>query len=190
MKEVSWEYIFKLSASAASSKFCEWVQVGIDVYIHHRKYQVNPHSSPWFSAVSAATIVYGNHFFRLYQQNKSSESKVKFRQASNRCKRVLEAAKLAYATKTKESITSQKLGSRDFWRIANSVLNKGKSAIPPLFNNPEVLSSASHKAKLFAKSFSNNSSISLPAFPSRTNLKLHNIAITPKMLKKLITNVD
>ena len=103
------------------------------------------------SAASAAAIVHRNHFFRLYQQNKSFESKVKFRQASNPCKRVLEAAKLAYATKTKESITSQKLGSLDFWRIANSVLNKGKSAIPPLFNLPEVLSSAPDKARLFAK---------------------------------------
>ena len=131
----------------------------------------------------------------MYQQNKSSESKVKFRQASNRCKRVLEAAKLAYATKTKESITSQKLGSRDFWRIANSVLNKGKSVTPPLFNGPEVLSSASDKAKLFAKNFSKNSNlddsgICLPVFPSRTNLKLHNISITPKMVKKVITNLD
>ena len=104
----------KLSASAAASEFCEWLQVGIDVYIPHCKYQVKPHSSPSFSAACAAAIVHGNHFFRLYQQNKSSESKVKFRQASNHCKRVLEAAKLAYATKTKESITSQKLGSRDF----------------------------------------------------------------------------
>ena len=131
----------------------------------------------------------------MYQQNKSSESKVKFRQASNHCKRVLEAAKLAYATKTKESITSQKLGSQDFWQIANSVLNKGKSAIPPLFNGPEVFSSASDKAKLFAKNFSKNSNlddsgISLPFFPSRTNLKLHNISITPKMVKKVITNID
>ena len=32
--------------SAASSEFCESVQVGIDVYIPHRKYQVKPHSSP------------------------------------------------------------------------------------------------------------------------------------------------
>ena len=108
------------SASAAASEFCEWVQVGIDVYIPHRKYQVKPHSSPCFSAACAAAIAHRNHFFRLYQKNKSSASKVKFRQASNRCKRVLEAAKLAYANKTKESITSQKLGSRDFWRIAFS----------------------------------------------------------------------
>ena len=35
--------IFKLSACAAASQFCEWVQVGIDVYIPHRKYQVKPH---------------------------------------------------------------------------------------------------------------------------------------------------
>ena len=101
-------------------------------------------------------IVHRNHFFRLYQREKSSDSKVKFRQASNCCKRVLEAAQLAYANKTKESITSQKLGSHDFWRIANSVLNKGKSAIPPLFNGAEVLSSASHKVKLFAENFSLN----------------------------------
>ena len=118
-------------------------------------------------------IVHRNHFFHLYQKDKSSESKVKFRQVSNCCKRVLEAAKLSYANKTKESITSQKLDSRDFWRIANSVLNKGKSAIPPLFNGPEVLSSASDKAKLFPENFSKNSNlddsvISLPVFPSKS----------------------
>ena len=94
-----------------------------------------------------------------------------------------------------ESITSQKPGSQDFWQIANSVLNKSKSAIPPLFNDPEVLSSAFDKAKLFAKNFSKNSNlddsgISLLVFPSRTNLKLHNISITPKMVKKFITNFD
>ena len=188
--------IFKLSTSAAAaSEFCEWVQVGNDVYIPHRKYQVKPHSSPWFSAACAAAIVHRNNFLCLYQQNKSSEPKVKFRQARNRCKRVLEAAKLAYATKTKESITSQKLGSQDFWRIANSVLNKGKSAIPPLLNGLELLSSASDKAKLFAKNFSKNSNlfgsgISLPVFPSRANLKLHNISITPKMVQNVITNLD
>ena len=114
LRDVPWEDIFKLGASAAASEFCEWVQVGIDVYIPHRKYQVKPHSSPWFSAACAAAIVHRNHFFCLHQREKSSDSKVKFRQASNRCKRVLEAAKLAYANKTKESITSQKLSFHDF----------------------------------------------------------------------------
>ena len=98
LRDVQWKDIFKLSVSAATSEFCECVLVGIEVYIPHRKYQVKPHSSPWFSAACAAAIVHRNHFFHLYQHNKSSESKGKFRQASNHCKRVLEAAKLAYAT--------------------------------------------------------------------------------------------
>ena len=127
LRDVPWEGIFKLGGFAAASEFCEWVQVGIDVYIPRCKYQVKPHSSPWFSAACAAAIVHRNHFFRLYQQNKTSESNRKFRQSSNHC------------------------------------------------NNPEVLSSASDKAKLFAKNFSKNSNpdesgIYLPVFPSRTNL--------------------
>ena len=66
LRDVSWEDIFKLSASAAASEFCEWVQVGNDVYIPHRKYQVKPHSSQRFSAACAAAIVHRNHFFCLH----------------------------------------------------------------------------------------------------------------------------
>ena len=78
---------------------------------------------------------------------------------------------------------------------ANSVLNKGKSAIPPLFTIPDVLSSASDKAELFAKNVSTNSNlensgISLPVFPSRTNEKLHNISVSPKMVKEVMMNLD
>ena len=78
--------------------------------------------------------------------------------------------------------------------IANSVLNKGKTAIPPLFNGPEVLSSVFDKAKLVPENFSKNSNLDdsdifLPAFHSRTNLKLH-ISVTPKIVKKVIVNLD
>ena len=102
LRDVPCEDIFKLGASAAAaSEFCEWVQVGIYVCIPHRKYQVKPRSSPWFSAACAAAIVHRNHIFHLYQIEKSSDSKLKFRQASNPCKRSYEAAKLAYANKQK-----------------------------------------------------------------------------------------
>ena len=58
-----------------------------------------------------------------------------------------------------------------------------------------MLSSASDKAKLLSENFSKNSNlddsgISLSAFPSRTNLKLHNISVTPKVIKKVIMNLD
>ena len=75
------------------------------------------------------------------------------------------------------------------------VLSKGKSVIPHLFNSPEVLRSVSDKAKLFAKNISKSSNLadsgmSLPTSNSRTNLKLHNISVTPMMVKKIITNLD
>ena len=37
LRDVPWEDIFRLSASAAANKFCEWVQIKTDVYIPHRK---------------------------------------------------------------------------------------------------------------------------------------------------------
>ena len=74
MRDVPWEDIFQLGASAVFSEFC--VQVGINVYIPNRKYQVEPHSSPWFSATCAAAIVHRTHFFRLKQKGKSSDPRV------------------------------------------------------------------------------------------------------------------
>ena len=55
-------------------------------------------------------------------------------------------------------------------------------------------SAASKRAKLFAENFSkisniDNSGIYLPVFPSRTNLKLLNISVTHKMVKKVISNL-
>ena len=40
-RNVSWNDIFKLIASAAASEFCKWVQVGIDVYILHLSIRSN-----------------------------------------------------------------------------------------------------------------------------------------------------
>ena len=119
---------------------------------------------------------------------------MKLKEASNCCERAPGSAKSAYANGAKTSITSQKLGSFDFWRIASGTLNKSKSSLPALFNDPEVLSSASDKAKLLAESFSKNSnldysSISLLAVSSRTNLKLH-IPATLKLIKRVMADRD
>ena len=97
--------------------------------------------------------------------------------------------------RNKKSIISQKLGSRAFWQIFNSVPNKGKSAIPPLINGPGSLSFVYYKVKSFRKLFFKNFNLddsgkSLPGVPSTTNQKLHNISVTLKTVKKIITNLD
>ena len=45
--------------------------------------------------------------------------------------------------------------------------------------------------KTFCKNSNlDDSGIPLPVFPSRTNLNLHNISVTLKMVKNVITNFD
>ena len=51
------------------------------------------------------------------------------------------------------------------------------------------------KQNCLLKNFSKNSNlddsiVSLHAFPSRTNLKLYNISVTPETIKKVITSLD
>ena len=62
--------------------------------------------------------------------------------------------------------------------------------LPPLFNDPEVLSSASDKENLFLKTFSRNSNLDdsgiyLHVLYSRTNLRLYNISVTLKLVKNV-----
>ena len=118
--------------------------------------------------------------FFVYQQNKSSAPKLKFRQAHHCCKRVL--LKLSILL-IKKSISLP--SSYNFLPIANNILNKGKSAIPPLFDT-EVLSSEN----VSKNSYLGDSGVSLYFSPSRTNLKLHNTLVTLKLVKKIKTNLD
>ena len=103
---------------------------------------------------------------------------------------VIVAKEFLMFLKLKESITSHKLVYPDFWQIAISVLNKGKSAVLLLFSGPEVLCSESGKEKLFAEIFSQNSNldnsgISLPFSLFRTILKIYNIPVAPRLVKKV-----
>ena len=53
------------------------------------------------------------------------------------------------------------------------------------------MSSPSDKAKLFAENFNlDDAGVFLPVLPSGTHLKLHNISVTPTMVKKVIMNLD
>ena len=76
-KDAPWEDILTLGASGTASAFCEWVQVGIDIYIYISK-KISDRPS----------------FISMVCTYRINLLILKFRQASNRCKRVLEAAEL------------------------------------------------------------------------------------------------
>ena len=94
------------------------------------KFQLKPHPSPWFIPSCAAAIAHYNHYFHQYHRNVTPENKKLFCDSRNHCKRVLKDARPKYTETTRHSVASQLIGSCDFWRICNSVLNRGMSTIP------------------------------------------------------------
>ena len=97
--------------------------------------------------------------------------------------------------KQKSPLLPRNLALRTFGELLIVFSTGINLLIPSIFNSSELLYSASDKGKLFAKNFSKNSnlensSIHLPAFPPRPNLKVHNISVTPKVVKKVMINLD
>ena len=117
--DVSWNSISCLSLSEAADEVTDWIQIGMDLFIPSRTYQVKSHSQPWFTPACAAVISHRNHYFHQFHRDGSREAHHQFRLAMNNCKKVLENAKRNYAESVQESISTQRLGCRDFLRIAN-----------------------------------------------------------------------
>ena len=97
--------------------------------------------------------------------------------------------------KQKSSLLLRNVALVTFGELPMVFSTKVNLFLSPLFNGLEAFSSTSDKAKLLAENFSKNSNLdgsgpSLPDFPSRTNLKLYNICVSPKMVKKVIMNLD
>ena len=187
--------VFRKSASKIAKEISEWLTLGIAYFIPSKKYQQRPNSQPWFTPECAAAIAHRNHFFHSYHQNRCSDTKAAFRTARNHCKRILRNAKDSYAQSVKSRVAEQRLGSREFWRITNKVMNRGKGSVPTIINGPEVISSSLDKAKLFAMNFATNSTLDdhghpLPVFPSRTESRLSNFHVSVGEVARCIKNLD
>ena len=65
--------IFKLKL--VLMRLFSWLLAGRDAFVPSRKYQVKPHSSPWFSPACAAAIAHRNHYFHLFQRVNPDENK-------------------------------------------------------------------------------------------------------------------
>ena len=119
-------------------------------HLHGLQLPHSCHLSLPHSSTSLISIVHRNHFVHLYQKDKYSDFKVKFRQAINRWKRVIEAAKSPIP------------------------LFNGLELLPSVSDKAKLFS------ENFSKNSNlDDSGISLPAFPARTSLKLQNISVTP-----------
>ena len=195
IRDAPWRNIFSLPAEQCANETTEWFKTAIEAHVPTRKFYSKPHSPQWFTSACAAAIAQRQHAFRRFNRHKSSSNRQKYIEARNNCKRVIVTAKTDYTETTRKRIEAQKLGTRDFWKIYNSVVNNGQSTIPPLSNNHEVACTATDKANLLASRFASNSTLdpahhSLPDFPLRTDATLDDLKITPSQVHGIIKNLD
>ena len=182
--------------AAAAKELSEWIQVGIETYVPSKTYQVRPATQPWFTPECSAAIAHRNHYFHRYQRSMTTTNLRLFRQARASCKRVLLTAKANYASHTRSLVSSQRLGTKDFWKICNRVLNKTKSSSTPLVNaDGSVSVSSDSKAQRLCDQFASNSTIrdagvQLPSFPPRTQHSVSLPLISSKRVQKLIFELD
>ena len=182
--------------TVAAQELLEWIQVGIEIYVPSKTYQVRPASQPWFTPECSAAIAHRNHYFHRYQRNMTTTNRRLFKQARASCKRVLSTAKANYASRTRSLVSSQRLGAKDFWKTCNRVLKKSKSSSTPLVNvDGSVSVSSDSKAQRLCDQFASNSTINdtgvqLPTFPPRTQHSLPLPRISSKRVQKIIFQLD
>ena len=183
-------------SSVDPKELSEWISAGIEAFIPSKTYQLRPFSHPWFTPECAAAIAHRNHYFHRYQRSKSSSDLALFKKARNSCKKILFEAKDRHASHTSDLVASQRLGSKDFWKICNRILNKKKSSSTPLIDaSGNVCASNESKARCLCEQFASNSgpqenSAGLPEFPSRCDDSLRLPFIKSKDVLKCILDLD
>ena len=198
LSQVAEKHILSNDVHKSAQELAEWLQVGMEAYIPHRTYQVKPRSQPWFTPECAAAICQRNHFFHRYRRDSTTNNLNLFRAARRHCKETLHQARSRYASYVRDSITNQKLGSKDFWRIYKSVTKKDRSSIPALSKDSSsscMATTAAEKAELLCQEFAKNSSLddggqNPPPFPPRTGEKLSPPTITVKAVRRVINCLD
>ena len=190
------EALFQGNPSEMATSITEWIQTGIDIFIPHKKYQQKPNSQPWFTPECAAAICQRNHFFHKYQRNRTAENLQAFKASRRECRESLRQAKNRYSKQARDSIARQKLGSKDFWRICNSVLKRNKSSLPSLRSNTNrMATSSADKDELLCEEFAKVSSLDdggrfPPSFLPRTGATLATPSITVRQVRKIINCLD
>ncbi|CAI9721180.1 Hypothetical predicted protein [Octopus vulgaris] len=129
------------------------------------------------------------------QRDNSAVNKQPFTNDRNHCRAVIRDAKQDYEQHIHDRISSQKVGSHDFWRIIKSVRGNNKSSIPPLFNGPEVLTTSNDKSELFAQLFSSHfilddSGHPLPDVFLKTDKPLHICHITSDKVAAIVARLE
>ena len=64
LADVPWSSVLSLGPALAADELSHWMNLGMEIYIPSRTYQIRAHSQPWYTPACAAAIAHCNHFVK------------------------------------------------------------------------------------------------------------------------------
>ena len=126
-----------------------------------------------------------NHYFNQYHWNATPENKKLFCHSRNHCRE---------SSKMRDPIIPKQLGSRDFRRICNSILNRGSHPyllfLMAQWSWQHLMTKLTSARNFSCNSILDDGSQQLPYFPSRTEQRVSSQNITAKMVSHAIYDLD
>ena len=138
---------------AAASFLTDSIMTSVRAHVPNKMIKVHKSSHPWLDEKCLKAI----------QSKLDAFDTSRFPQRRDECSQSLREARFRYVRRTSEKLISMKASSKQWWKLANSLLRKpsGTSSIPPLKRSDGTWARDSvAKAELLAETFSQKSKLS------------------------------
>ena len=187
LEAIDWKPLRQGSAEDALTYFMEMLWLNLCTYIPYECKTLKKQSHPWLN----------NRCEEAIREKNASESSEKFKEASKQCAATLTEEYNKHVADLKEQISKLSKGSKKWWSLNRQLLEKKAkiSSIPPLKDGEKWLHDAKEKANLFAKTFSEKSSlpdevIDTPFFGKAENELDEFICLRSRHTLKLLKSLD
>ena len=151
-------------------------------------------TKPWFDKACSRTVLSKERAHMSFQSSPSAVTHASFNSARNRCTSRLRKKKFTFI-KRKTEILNSSPTEKNFWSLANKILNNFcKSNFPPLIRSDgSIACSPTEKATLFGSLFSSNSSVDDSLAPEPPTLPLSNPMpmpiISTRKVRRVLTSL-
>ena len=162
-------------------------------FVPNEEKTFRPSEPPWITKSIKTCLRKHNKIYRNYKRNGfTDEDKIKVEESKSEINVIILDAKEKYLQSQGAELTDPSTGSKKYWKILNTFLNKCKiPRIPPLFENGSFVTDCREKATIFNNYFAKQctpflTNSVLPTLAYHTNNRLSHFNITKEEVENIL----
>ena len=166
-------------------------------FVPNEEKTFRPSEPPWLTKNIKVWLRKHNKIYQKYKKNGfKDEDKVKVEESKSEINLMILDAKEKYLHSLGAELTDPSTGSKKYWKILNTFLNKCKvPRIPPLFENRSFVTDCREKATIFNNYFAKQctpflTDSVLPPLVYHTNNRLSHFSITKDEIKDILKQLN